>query len=365
MLIRGIGEYHKLENKFGYENYISAFTKVRNVDTLVELIDGYLNVDKFSLNDLLNINNKNIKIAFDLYMNSEGFKRKWTKEELKLLKGKGFEDALLTLQRKITLIRINLNLLPFLVSVTGVYNDSLYKLLEENNLLHELYKETKDNTIIEYLLGRFPNFNTYKNISKYLSNDERNKLLDNIVNYFISFNKKLDYKDFDAYDLKYICSKLIQKNCMNAEYAYMFLWMDYYNKEDKDKLINVILNGNPNVIYKTLINKAINLSKEEKEKLEKALRKTKNFEYNFYYCFKNNELELVESFGGYLMLQNFLLASNDFCDKNELGKIVGYINSKIGISKEEMHDNLNNIIFKDSGDNSIKIWNKGNTKKRG
>lgn len=360
MLIRGIGEYHKREKKFSYENYINAFIKVRNVDTLVELIDGYLNVDKFSLNDLLNINNKNIKIAFSLYMNSEGFKRKWTNEELKLLKQKGFEDALLTLQRKITLIRINITLLPFLASTTGVYNDSLYKLLEENNLLHELYKETKDNTIIEYLLGRFPNFNTYKNIRKYLSNDERNKLLDNIVNYFISFNKKLDYKDFDAYDLKYICSKLIQKNCMNAEYAYMFLWMDYYNKEDKDKLIDIILKGSANVIYKTLINKAINLNKEEKEKLEKALRKTKNFKYNFYYSFKNNELELVESFGGYLMLQNFLLTSNKFSNKDELNKIIEYINSKIGTNEEEMYNNLKNIIFKDEDESYKDSFKKTN-----
>lgn len=321
------------------------------------------------LSEILAINNKNMQDALVKMidklssLNFDSIKD----EDIKLLVHKGYYDFIVALERDLEKKEDSSHLFDVVIA-SRIYNDNELFSLYRANLLHELYAVTKEPNILKCILSHGVKIFYMNDFRKILPREYRIKFLDDIIdNILISYykdpNKFNMIEYFDTFEIDYICEKMLSDNKMNIDYAFFFLEYIYsrkVNRENESALLDkILLSKNPKYIYLLL-----DVCSNEKsiKLLEKALKETNDFEYNFYYNLKKNKAGMAEIFCGTFALKLFLENNTQFKDKSELNKIIVFISDKDMVEIEsKWKTDLLNVMFSDS---DVESKNNGVVKKK-
>lgn len=334
-----------------YSDYKNALENIEDIDRLIILIGNFLKRNNCSLSDLLGFNINNIDmILTEFFSNrcSAANTYLFDNRDIDLLLEKNYTNVILAIEEYYVRTR-RIKDLYILIDYTKIYNDYILGHLHNGTaMLFELYKKTNDEKIIDVVCKDGATKGDIYNFRNVLTKEQQEKLIKS----YVSDNSYLDElelsdKLLNIDDLKCICKLKLKDNTVDQTLAYFFLRDRCYNDEEERKiLIDIIIKSSvARDIYRTLT--YVKLNDEERKELEKHLKDSNNFQYNFYYNFWNNRQNLLEVFGGYEVLRNFLEKYwSLFGDKHELKRVCSVVNKFI-IDQKVIVKNLQTLMFKD------------------
>lgn len=337
--------YNKAISSRSKEDYINAIYEIdvlKNTDRVAQLLYYFLNTIELSYLDELS--DDSLAILMTHYFNIYGLKN-LNDLDFKYINKRGLSNVVLNYE---TLL-INQNKTEDLIEVvkmSTVYDEKvLFPYLKEKNALHKLYYKIKCNKILDYVLeSSVIKTYIYENYVLEINEEYKEKFLDKMMedNKVYEILNAIDsdyhndvlkgwrkYKDYlstkDIYaiiqykvyeedDIQFLVTKACE--LMDAENIYLFLSDEYPITSEL-------------IIY-------------QKEKLEKALKETRDIQYNFYYEYKKDKDELIRKMGGTAALILFIAT-------NEIDLEKGMHDELCLLAEESLSNDtfVENALFKD------------------
>lgn len=315
-----------MNNKVIKLNYIKDINDpIKLEESVISYLKDYdleslLKINKYGIEDILIKNISNNILLFD------------SEDNLLVLKKYNYKKLIIELERRYDTLKV--------ASIVSIYNDDILELLTNKRQIHLLYLNLKDEYIIQYILSKKFNIDIYFDIRNFLDYEINYKFLDKLIDEYPINNVLSKRKEFDKNELKYICSKTLDK--LTAEQASLFLELNLYNTRDEkqEQLVDIIANdGDPKVLYYTLINCISIITHEQYSKLELALEKTNDIQYNFYYQYHLDKTRLIAIMGGYLLTLKFIEKNILFFKNKKIFKNI-YENIKQKANEENISKKL-------------------------
>lgn len=322
------------------EVYIDAINEIENLIVCADLLDKYL-LD-YNISSIYNSDSskfeKILYCYFDKYEtgNLETY-------DFEYLAKVGFKDIILYYEG--TLIRKDeVTKLLEVISTTKIYEENVFKFFKEKNRLYKLYYETKDSRILDYMLEDNITVDIFNGYAHLLNENYKEKFLDKMM------------KDNKVYEILNKINSRYHKDVLNGwkkykEYLstkdiYAIIQYKVYEEDDIQFLVTKACElMDAENIYLFLSDEypiTSELTIYQKEKLEKALKETRNIQYNFYYEYKKDKDELIRKMGGIAALILFI-ATNEIDLEKEM-------HDELCLLAEESLSNdtiVENALFKD------------------
>lgn len=252
-----------------------------------------------------------------------------------------------------------------MVLTTGIYDDSILwniKVLFGLEPLVELYKKTKDNDILAIAYGYDDAIELYKKFLPYIDDEWTEKYIGKISKECKISDILKEHKIFSKENLIKMWHSLY--NTLTSEDVYDIFRTSSYNESDIKTLCDVLCKEkNPYYLCLILVceigdrdirfGDLTELIQTEIKRLEKALRDTKNIEYNLYYDYYKNKDKLIEKFGSKINLVAYLNKnSKQFTNSYEYAIVKKKLESEMLQDAENQinEDEINSFLFRDSDD---------------
>lgn len=328
------------------EDYIKAICTIKNIDKVVNLLDEFLKL--YNLSELTNISNNYLEKLLINYFNKyqTGYLER---QDFEYMSKIGLNNMILYYENM--LIRNNeITKLLEIAKNVKIYNEKVLKvLLRQEEALYELYYETKDNKILNFMLDNTIIISEYELFVHLLNDDYKERFTDKLIEDNSLTQILINLNNGYYYDILKSWRK--HKEILYSEDIDAIARYRVYEKKDIEFLVNKLCElKEAKYIYKFLSDKYFitsELTIEQKQKLEKALKSTENIEYNFYYEFNKNKYKLIKRLGGFIAFLNFLDKYKDeFCDEEEMEKI-NSLCDLIYEKNDPSDENVRNILFCD------------------
>lgn len=351
--------YQKAIKSNNKNKLINIINNMENELYLLNLVEKY--IKEYSIIDLLELSND--KINEELFLRL--FKNRTRNDLLSLadmlnLKKYDMENII------IAAIKIDFNA-NSLIRDTGIYDTELLNYLASKNeilTLKKLYIDYGDNNILDVILSNdIMSIYTYTSFESLLPEEYKLQFMDKLMSKcnISTIIENINYISNDA--IIYMYRK--KKEDLTLEDVWTILENEALEECDMEFFVNKMCEiGTAEYLCMILIqneetDSIIKLTNEQKERLEKALKETKNVECNLYYRYYKNKYKLFKDFGGVAALYIFLKANEkDFKFENIYVSIIQDI-EKI-IVDEYSNKQVNNVsfLFKDEEKYSVKVVKK-------